>query len=204
VSTDGRNDRLDTELLNGIPRLAAWPNPSTANMAAIPTIEEEDGKRRTGNAKAWSPSARGCQSMEGCLARLRDPRVQARCSERRASPRPCALEGSPLPPNALAEMGAIGPAAFCRSQIREIRDGPFGKIGTSAGRKSHRWCPLGSCDWDRRRDGGHALRESCSRNLRDRRAVARYAGLTGDRTRAVSEQGKGDSPELATPGAAAA
>jgi hypothetical protein len=30
-----------------------------------------------------------------------------------------------------------------------------------------------------RRDGGHARREVLSGNLRDRRAVARYAGLTG-------------------------
>src|SRR5689334_24784211 len=46
------------------------------------------------------------------------------------------------------------------------------------------------------------VHEVLSRNLRDRRAVARYAGLTGRRTRAAADGGRKGSPRPATRGCA--
>jgi len=48
------------------------------------------------------------------------------------------------------------------------------------------------------------VHEVLSRPVRDRRAVARYAGLTGRRTRAARAGANKGWPEPATPGSAAA
>ena len=47
------------------------------------------------------------------------------------------------------------------------------------------------------------VQEVLSRPMRDRKAVARYAGLTVRRTRAARSGGNKGSPEQATPGSAA-
>jgi transposase len=48
------------------------------------------------------------------------------------------------------------------------------------------------------------VQEVLSRNLRDRRAVARYAGLTGSPDESGSKRGKRAGPDRATLGCAAA
>ena len=47
------------------------------------------------------------------------------------------------------------------------------------------------------------VNEVLSRPMRDRKAVARYAGLTARRTRAARSGGNKGSPKQATPGSAA-
>ena len=149
-------------------------------MAAIP-VEEEDGKRPHRGA-AWSPSIRGCQSNEGCLARL-----GIRGFKRTLQPAPSLLptlrtpEGSPLPPNALAEMDRdLARLHFIEGQIREIETARLERLEQAPAEKSHamvrllaRVIGIGVETADM------LVREVLSRNLRDRRAVARYAGLTG-------------------------
>ena len=44
------------------------------------------------------------------------------------------------------------------------------------------------------------VQEVLSRNMRDRRAVARYAGLTGSPAKAEQGGAKKDWPDQATPG----
>jgi transposase len=53
-----KTDRLDTELLKRA--FLGWlrGKPEHCKMSAVPTIEEEDAKRPTENARAWSASAR--------------------------------------------------------------------------------------------------------------------------------------------------
>ena len=53
-----KTDRLDTALLKR--GFLGWLRGERGhcNMARVPTIAEEDAKRRTGNASAWSGNAR--------------------------------------------------------------------------------------------------------------------------------------------------
>src|SRR5205807_662378 len=93
-------------------------------------------------------------------------------------------EGTPLPPNALAEMGRdLARLHFVEGQIREIETARLERFGTSTDRKIARHgAPLGSGHWDRHRDGGHA---------RSRGHVAQFARPTGGGTLRWSDGGTG-------------
>ena len=70
--------------------------------------------------------------------------------------------------------------AMVRDQIVTDRTGPAGAHPKGAANGPNAMVrSVGQRHWRRCGNRGHLVQEVLSRNLRDRRAVARYAGLTG-------------------------
>jgi transposase len=177
-------------------------------MARVPTIAEEDAKRRNRERECLvGERTRIVNRIKSTLARLgiRDFKPTLRkAAERLATVH--TPEGMPPPPNAVAELQRdLARLGFVVRQIREIEDarkrleqqaetGPHAMVRLLA-----RIVGVGVETADM------LVHEVLSRPMRDRRAVARYAGLTG----APDESGakrleQGLAPEPATPGSAAA
>ena len=178
-----KTDRLDTELLKRA--FLGWlrGEPDHCNMAAIPTTEEEDGRRPHRERESLvAERTRIVNRMKGCLARLGirgfKPTLQ-RAPKLLSTLR--TPEGTPLPPNALAEMGRdLARLHFVEGQIREIETARLERLEQAPTEKSHAMVRLLARVIGVGIETADMLvREVLSRNLRDRRAVARYAGLTG-------------------------
>lgn len=178
-----KTDRLDTELLKRA--FLGWLRGERdhCSMAAIPTIEEEDGRRPHRERESLvAERTRIINRIKGCLARLGirgfNPTLQRAT---KLLPRLRTPEAIPLPPNALAEMGRdLARLHFVQGQIREIETARLQRLDQAPTEQSHamvlllaRIVGVGVETADM------LVREVLSRNLRDRRAVARYAGLTG-------------------------
>src|SRR3954467_8700496 len=178
-----KTDRRAPELL----RLAflGWRRgePSHCSMAAVPTLEQEDAKRPNREREVLvGERTRIVNRMKGTLARLGirgfKPALR-RAPERLETLR--TPEGATLPPNTRAELQRdMARLRFVTEQIRAIEaaraerleqapeTGPNAMIRLLA-----RVIGVGIETADM------LVQEVLSRNLRDRRAVARYAGLTG-------------------------
>ena len=109
-------------------------------MAAIPTIEEEDGRRPHRERESLvAERTRIINRMKGCLARLGirgyKPNLQRATKLLPALRTP---EGTPLPPNALAEMGRdLARLHFVEGQIREIEAARLERLHQDPTEKSH-------------------------------------------------------------------
>jgi transposase len=152
-------------------------------MAGIPTMEEEDAKRPHRERESLvAERTRIVNRIRGCLARLGirtfKPTLQ-RALE--LLPKLRTPEGTPLPPNALAEMRRdLARLHFVQDQIREIEAVRLERLKQAPDEKSHAMVRLLARVIGVGIETADMLvREVLSRNLRDRRAVARYAGLTG-------------------------
>ncbi|HLZ21464.1 MAG TPA: IS110 family transposase [Ktedonobacterales bacterium] len=178
-----KTDRLDIGLLKRA--LLGWlrGEKKHCTMAAIPSLEEEDAKRPTRERehlvgertsivnrlkaalvrlgiRGFNPKLRGAQ---GKLAVLRTP------------------EGCAIPPNTLAELERdLLHLRFVNGQIKEIEDERLKRLEQSP--------QLGSNATIRQlqqiagvgiETADMLTNEIISRDLRDEKAVARYAGLTG-------------------------
>src|ERR1700755_2130251 len=176
-------DRLDTELLKrGFLRWLRGER-GHCSMARVPTIAEEDAKRpnreREGLVKERT---RLVNRMKGTLARLGIRNF--RPTFRNAAEHLAALstpEGSPLPPNVAAELEHdIERLRLVISQIKQLEEVRRQRLEEQPERGPHamvrllaRVVGIGIETADM------LVNEVLSRPLRDRRAVARYAGLTG-------------------------
>ena len=178
-----KTDRLDTELLKRA--FLGWlrGEPDHCSMAAIPTMEEEDAKRPHRERESLvAERTRIVNRMKGCLARLGirtfKPTLQ-RATDLLPTLR--TPEGTPLPPNALAEMSRdLARLHFVEDQIREIEAARLERLNQAPDERSHAMVRLLARIIGVGIETADMLvREVLSRNLRDRRAVARYAGLTG-------------------------
>ena len=178
-----KTDRLDTELLKRA--FLGWlrGEPNHCSMAAVPTLEQEDAKRPNREREVLvGERTRIVNRMKGTLARLGlrgfKPTLR-RAPERLETLR--TPEGAAVPPNTRAELQRdMARLRFVTEQIRAIEatraerleqapeTGPNAMIGLLA-----RVVGVGIETADM------LVQEVLSRNLRDRRAVARYAGLTG-------------------------
>ena len=178
-----KTDRLDTELLKRA--FLGWlrGEPDHCSMAAIPTMEEEDAKRPHRERESLvAERTRIVNRMKGCLARLGirtfKPTLQ-RATDLLPTLR--TPEGTALPPNALAEMSRdLTRLHFVEDQIREIEAARLERLNQAPDERSHAMVRLLARIIGVGIETADMLvREVLSRNLRDRRAVARYAGLTG-------------------------
>ena len=178
-----KTDRLDTELLKRA--FLGWlrGEPGHCSMAAVPSLEEEDAKRPTREHESLvSERTRVVNRIKASLARLGirgfKPMLRHGAERLKALRTP---EGVGLPPNTLAEMRRdIARLQFVREQIKQIEEARTERLERASG------------------EGGNAMvrllvqvvgvgletadmlvHEVLSRPLRDRKAVARYAGLTG-------------------------
>jgi len=180
-----KTDRLDTELL--MRAFLGWLRGEKRHctMAAIPTLEEEDARRPSRERETLvGEQTRLINRIKAVLARfgIRSFRL----SLRKAAARLAAIrtaEGTPLPDNTRAELYRfLERLQLVRAQIRAIEqererklsavpaaeNGPHAMVRLIA-----RIIGIGVETADM------LVHEILSRGLRDRRAVARYAGLTG-------------------------
>ena len=161
-----KTDRLDTELL-----------------AAVPTLEDEDARRPNRERESLvGERTRIVNRMKGNLARLGIRGFKP--TLRKAPERLEALhtpEGTPLPPNTAAELRRdMARLRVVAEQIKEIEAARLEQLERELGPRPHamvrllaRVVGIGIETADM------LVHEVLSRDLRDRRAVARYAGLTG-------------------------
>src|SRR3954465_1884008 len=178
-----KTDRLDTELLKRA--FLGWlrGEPDHCSMAAIPSLEEEDAKRPSRERENLvRERTRPVNRMKASLARLgiRSFRPTLRnASERLDTLR--TPEGAPVPPNTLAEMRRdLARLRFVREQIREIEQARLAQLAKAPGeRRNTMVCLLARVVGVGVETADMLVNEVLSRTLRDRRAVARYAGLTG-------------------------
>jgi transposase len=178
-----KTDRLDTELLKRA--FLGWLRGERGHctMAAIPTAEEEDAKRPNREHESLvGERTRIVNRMRSALARLG---VRGfRPTLRKARERLGTLrtpEGMPLPPNTLAELGRdMARLRFVTDQIKEVEAARLERLARRPEEGAHAMIRLLARIVGVGIETADMLvREVLSRDLRDRRAVARYAGLTG-------------------------
>jgi transposase len=180
-----KTDRLDTELL--MRAFLGWLRGEKrhCSMAAIPTAEEEDAKRpNRERGNLVTDQTRIVNQIKAILARfgIRTFRPTLRKAAEKLDGL-CTAEGTPLLENTRAELRRhLARLRVVREQIRAIEHERLRKFAAA---------PAGV-------KGPHAMvrliarvvgvgvetadmlvNEVLSRHLRDRKAVARYAGLTG-------------------------
>ena len=178
-----KTDRLDTELLKRA--FLGWlrGEPEHCRMAAIPSRQEEDAKRPTRERENLvGERTRIINRMKACLVRfgIRNFKPTLRKAPERLN-QLCTPEGDPLPPNTLAELRRdMARLRFIIGQINEIEAARLQRLEqapvegpTAMVRLVARVIGVGIETADM------LVHEILSRDLRDRRAVARYAGLTG-------------------------
>jgi transposase len=179
-----KTDRLDTELLKRA--FLGWlrGEPDHCSMAAIPTLEQEDAKRPSRERESLvGERTRIVNRMKGALARLGvrgfKPTLR-KASERLETLR--TPEGMPLPPNTLAELRRdMARLRLVRDQIAQVEAARLERLQQApAEDRPHAMVRLLARVIGVGIETADMLvREVLSRNLRDRKAVARYAGLTG-------------------------
>src|SRR6266436_437083 len=178
-----KTDRLDTELLKR--SFLGWLRGERdhCKMVEIPTMQDEDAKRPNREHDSLiGERSRIVNRMKAALVRLGirgfNPKLK------RASTRLDGLrtpEGEPIPPNALAELRRdMERRRLVNNQIRQIEEERLKRIEQAPCDGPHvmvrllaRVMGIGIETADM------LVHEVLSRNMRDRRAVARYAGLTG-------------------------
>jgi transposase len=179
-----KTDRLDTELLKRA--FLGWlrGEPDHCSMAAIPTLEQEDAKRPSRERESLvGERTRIVNRMKGALARLGvrgfKPTLRGAPERLEALRTP---EGAPLPPNTLAELRRdMARLRLVRDQIAQVEAARLERLQQApAEDRPHAMVRLLARVIGVGIETADMLvREVLSRNLRDRKAVARYAGLTG-------------------------
>jgi transposase len=179
-----KTDRLDTELL--MRAFLGWLRGEKrhCSMAAIPTIEDEDAKRPSReHEKLVGDRTRLVNRMKAMLARfgIRTFKPTLRKAEDKLDGLRTA-EGTPLPENTRAELRRdMMRLRMVREQIKEIEQERLRKLTAAPAEKGPptmvrfiaRIIGIGIETADM------LVSEILSRGLRDSKAVARYAGLTG-------------------------
>lgn len=178
-----KTDRLDTALL--MRAFVGWLRGEAehCSMAAIPSLAQEDAKRPSREREALiAERSRIVNRMKATLARLGirgfNPKL------RKAPDRLDALrtpEGEPVPPRTLAELRReMARVRVLGEQIKEIEAARLERVAQAPHEGPHamilllaRIVGVGVETADM------LVHEVLWRQLRDRRAVARYGGLTG-------------------------
>jgi transposase len=178
-----KTDRLDVGLL--MRAVLGWlrGEPKHCHMAAIPTVAEEDARRPTRERETLvREQTRAVNRIKSMLIRfgIRAFKVKLRQASKHLEALR-GLEGEPLPPNTMAELRRdLARLQLIRGQIREIERARLERLKRAPRQGTHpmmhmlaRIMGIGIETADM------LVHEVLSRKLRDRRAVARYGGLTG-------------------------
>ncbi len=178
-----KTDRLDTAMLMRV--FIGWLRGECGHcsMVAIPTMDQEDGKRpHRERENLVGEKTRIINRMKAALIRLG---VRGFKPELRRAPQKLdALrtpEGLPIPPNTLEEIRRdMARLAMVREQIDLIEQARLMRIEQAPETGPHAMVRLlASIIGVGVETADMLVQEVLSRQLRDRRAVARYAGLTG-------------------------
>jgi len=178
-----KTDRLDTGLLKRV--FTGWlrGEPDHCHMAAIPTLAEEDAKRPNREREGIvRERTRIVNRMKSCLARfgVRNFKPTLRKTPERLATL-VTPEGGHLPPNTLLELRRdMARLRFVTDQIKEVEQARAQRLERTPQDKTHAMVRLVARVIGVGIETADMLvHEILSRSLRDRRAVARYAGLTG-------------------------
>src|SRR5271157_502128 len=178
-----KTDRLDTALL--MRALLGWLRGEAkhCSMAAIPSLAEEDAKRPSReHEKLGADRSRIVNKMKAALIRLGIRNFNVKL--RKAAERLDGLrtpDGLPIPPNTLAELRRdLARLQLIREQVKEIESTRQQRLKQAPREGAHPMLLLLA----RLRGIGvetadMLVHEVFYRALRDRRAVARYGGMTG-------------------------
>jgi transposase len=178
-----KTDRLDTELLKRA--FLGWlrGERNHCKMVAIPTLRDEDAKRPNREHESLvGEQNRIINRMKATLIRLGirgfNPKLK-KAAERLEGLR--TPDGEPIPPNTLAELRRnMDRRRLVRDQIRQIEDARLDGLERAPGDGPHAMVRLlGRVLGVGIETADMLVHEVLSRHLRDRRALARYAGLTG-------------------------
>jgi transposase len=178
-----KTDRLDTEMLKRA--FLGWlrGEPEHCQMAAVPTLQDEDARRPSRERDCLvRERTRIVNRMRSALVRLGirgfNPKLR-KAGERLADL--VTPEGEALPANTLAELRRdLTRLALLREQIKAIETARMERLEQAPVEGPHalvrliaRVVGVGVETADM------LVHEVLSRHLRDQRALARYAGLTG-------------------------
>jgi transposase len=178
-----KTDRLDTELL--LRAFLGWLRGEKrhCSMVAIPTVEEEDARRpNRERGNLVTEQTRIVNQIKAILTRfgIRTFRPTLRKAEEHLEGLRTA-EGIPLLENTRAELRRhLARLHVVREQIRAIEQSRLGKLAMTSEKGRHAMVRLIARVVGVGVETADMLvNEVFSRHLRDRKAVARYAGLTG-------------------------
>lgn len=178
-----KTDRLDTELLKRA--FLGWLRGELEHcqMSAIPTLAEEDARRPNRERDCLvRERTRIVNRMKGTLVRMGvrgfNPKL------RKAAERLDDLvtpQGEALPPNTVSELRReLVRLALLREQIEAIETARSERLEQASSERPHAMVRLiAQIIGVGIETADMLVHEVLSRNLRDQRALARYAGLTG-------------------------
>ena len=178
-----KTDRLDTELLKRA--FLGWlrGGPEHCQMSAIPTLAEEDARRPNRERDCLvRERTRIDNRMKATLVRMGvrgfNPKL------RKAAERLDDLvtpQGEALPPNTVSELRReLARLTLLREQIEAIETARSGRLEQASSERPHAMVRLiAQIIGVGIETADMLVHEVLSRNLRDQRALARYAGLTG-------------------------
>jgi transposase len=178
-----KTDRLDIGLLKRA--FVGWLRGEAKHctMAAIPTLEEEDAKRPNREHEHLVATRTSIiNRMKAAFVRLGirgfNPKLR-KAPERLETLR--TPEGCPIPPKTLAELQReMAQLRFINEQIKRIEKARLEQLEQAPQQSSNAMVlQLQRITGVGVETADMLVNEVLSRNLRDRRAVARYAGLTG-------------------------
>jgi transposase len=178
-----KTDRLDTELLKR--SFLGWLRGERdhCKMVAIPTTKDEDAKRPNRERESLvGEQTRIVNRMKAALIRLGirgfNPKLKKAAGRLEDLRTP---EDEPIPPNTLAELRRdMERRRLVSDQIRQIEEARLDRLKQAPGDGPHAMVRLLARVIGVGIETADMLvQEVLSRNMRDRRAVARYAGLTG-------------------------
>ena len=178
-----KTDRLDSELLKRA--FLGWLRGERdhCKMVAIPSIKDEDAKRPNRERESLiGEQSRIINRMKAALIRLGirgfNPKLKRAAGRLDGLHTP---EGEPIPPNTLAELRRdMERRRLVSNQIRQIEQARLERLEQAPGDGPHAMVRLLARVIGVGIETADMLvQEVLSRNMRDRRAVARYAGLTG-------------------------
>ena len=178
-----KTDRLDTDMLKRA--FLGWLRGERdhCKTVAIPTLNEEDAKRPNRERESLvSEQTRLVNRMKATLVRLGirgfNPKLKTAAERLKVLRTP---EGEPIPPNTLAELNRdMERRRFICDQIKRIETERIEHLEQSPNTAANAMVRLLARVIGIGIETADLLvHEVLSRNLRDRRAVARYGGLTG-------------------------
>jgi len=178
-----KTDRLDTAMLNRV--FLGWLRGERGHctMVAVPSLEEEDAKRPSRERENLvGERTRIINRLKAVLARLGirgfNPKLR-KAPQRLDSLR--TPEGFPIPPNTLDEMRRdFARLALLREQIKAIEQARLERLQQAPQTGPNAMIRmLASIPGVGLETADMLVQEVLSRNLRDRRAVGRFVGLTG-------------------------
>ena len=185
-----KTDRLDTDMLKRA--FLGWLRGERdhCKTVTIPTLNEEDAKRPNRERESLvGEQSRLVNRMKATLVRLGirgfNPKLKAAAERLEALRTP---EGEPIPPNTLAELNRdMERRRFLCDQIKKIETERIEHLERSPDTEPNTMVRLLARVIGIGIETADLLvHEVLSRNLRDRRAVARYGGLTGSPDRSGS------------------